>query len=119
MITWSIPSAGTSVGSASLDPSTFSPLITAPCFSGSSSTNPRRSMSCSPRLRISRTAITPAAPAPTSSTAGRAAPPLRAARFERRLCSKNARRATRMPSRPPNAVSAFMTMIEMGMRRFA
>ena len=61
MITWSIPSAGTSVGSASVDPSTFSPLITAPCFSGSSSTNPRRSMSCSPRLRISRTAITPAA----------------------------------------------------------
>ena len=41
MITWSIPSAGTSVGNASIDPSTLSPLITAPCSSGSSSTNLR------------------------------------------------------------------------------
>ena len=101
MITWSIPSAGTSVGSASLDPSTFSPLITAPCFRGSSSTNPRRSMSCSPRARISRTAITPAAPAPTSSTAGRAAcrrsgPPA----VERRLCSAD------RPARHPDAQQA-------------
>jgi len=34
MITWSIPGAGRSVGSASIDPSTFSPVITAPCSSG-------------------------------------------------------------------------------------
>ena len=34
----------------------------------------------------------------------------------RRLRSQTARRATRMPSRPPNAVSVFITMIEMGIR---
>jgi len=38
MITWSIPSAGTSVGKASVASSTFRPL-TAPCFGGSSSTS--------------------------------------------------------------------------------
>jgi len=71
-------------------------------------------MSCSPRLRISRTAITPVAPAPTSSTADRPLPLFRAARWRLRPRSQAARRATRTATRPPKAVSVFSRMIEMG-----
>ena len=74
-------------------------------------------MSCSPRLRISRTAMTPAAPAPTSRTGGRRRPPPAAARLRLTSRSHSARRSTRRPSRPPKASTALMTMIEMGIRR--
>ena len=65
MTTCAMPSSLTRRGRSSVVPSTRIPWITAPFFSGSSSTNPFTSRFVSPRPTISRAASTPARPAPT------------------------------------------------------
>src|SRR3990172_3304833 len=73
-----MPNSRTKRGRSAVVPSTFTPLITAARLKGSSSTKPRIARFVSPRPWISRTAITPARPAPISSTAGRCPLPSRA-----------------------------------------
>ncbi len=66
--TWSMPCSATNRPISRVAPSTLTPWITVPSFCGSSSTKPTIFRFMAALAWISRAAITPACPAPTSST---------------------------------------------------